>query len=127
MSQFVKIKNISIIISVIFFVVAGVYYLKIDKDLLKETIKNNTFQRRLNYDSAIIDRELRCKELGKYLKLGYDLYYDIASKKCSPEIKTGDLIKDAELPHGYDGLVTKEYLEGYNFLFDELKSEWPIK
>lgn len=122
-NRFLKIftiKNLLITGAVIYVLIIGFNYIKVSNELLKEMIRHNTFQRRLSYDSAIIEREMRCKELGKALGLQYDLYYDITFKKCSPEIKTGDLSQDIELPHGYRGAITDEYLKDYHFLFREL-------
>lgn len=116
------IKNLLIIGVIIYALVIGFNYLKVSNELLKETIRNNTFQRRLEYDSAIIDREMRCKELGKKLGLEYDLYYDLLFKDCRIEIKTGDLSRDIDLGlqrHKYIGVPTKEYLEDYQRLFWE--------
>lgn len=122
-NRFLKIftiKNLLITSAVIYALIIGFNYIKVSNELLKETIRHNTFQRRLSYDSAIIEREMRCKELGKGLGLKYDLYYDIVFKKCRPEIKTGDLSQDIKLPHGYQGLITEDYLENYYNLFKEL-------
>lgn len=74
--QFFTIRNLLIIFSVFVVVAMCMYFLKINLSLLEETKRNNTFQRRLNFENSLIERELACQEMGKLSDPQVDYYFD---------------------------------------------------
>lgn len=120
----ITIKNIVIALVVLYGFILGINYLKVSNTMLKETINNNTFQRRLMYENALIQNDIKCRELGN--KLGYEMYFSITRKNCVPELRTGDLMKDTESSKDkYRGLINDIYVKDYNFLFRKI-IELPI-
>jgi len=116
-------KNLIIYILAIFVVVVVISLLRISNAFLEETKRNNTFQRRLDYENSIIQFDIMCNELGKLSDAHNDYYFDMSLRRCVPDISTGNLSEDLKLTtiitNRYRGVISNDAVENYYLFFHE--------